>query len=49
MVWTYYCYLAKSVVLNLWVQPFQGGRLRPWENTDIYIVIRIGSKITVMK
>jgi hypothetical protein len=42
-------------IFNLWVvipfrveQPFHRGHLRPWENTDIYIMIHI-SKIAVMK
>lgn len=28
---------------------FHGGHLRPPENIDIYVAIRHGSKITVMK
>ena len=50
------CQERQTLVLNLWVktplgvdQVFHRGRLRPSENTDIYITIHDSSKITVTK
>jgi hypothetical protein len=37
---------STAEVLNLWVI---WGHPSPWENTDIYVAIHNGSKMTVMK
>lgn len=43
------CCVSSAVILKLWVVTLSQGRARPPEISDIYIAVRIRSKMTVMK
>lgn len=43
------CYVSSAVILKLWVVTLSQGWVRSPEMSDIYIAVRISSKMTVMK